>query len=207
MIRAKICGITRPQDALLAESLGASALGFNLVPGTKRYRPPEQARAIAVQLGPLIQRVGVFQDLEPEQVLAQMHIAGLEVAQLHGDEPPEWAEKIGQHYPVIKAINLSGPADPKWLDYPAQALLVDAQSPGSGQTYPLGWLEPLRSHPHLIIAGGLTPENLAGVLALKPYGVDVASGVEQAPGEKDPDKLRGFLQAVHQSNQGYPQPR
>lgn len=206
MVRAKICGITRPQDAVLAERLGASALGFILVPGTKRYRPPEHARSIAAQLGPLMVRVGIFQDLEPEQVLSQMQSAKLQVAQLHGNEPPEWAEQINQHYPVIKAIKLGGPADLKWLNYPAQALLVDGISPGSGQTYPLKWLEPLRSHGHLIIAGGLTPENLSLVLALKPYGVDVSSGVEQAPGEKDPVKLQRFLGAVHEANQGYPYP-
>ena len=206
VVRAKICGITRLEDALWAERLGVSALGFNLVPGTRRYRPAEHARSMATQLGPLIQCVGIFQNLEPEQVLAQMQTAGLQVAQLHGDEPHEWAEQVGQHYPVIKAINLSGLADPKWLDYPAQALLVDARSPGSGETYPLEWLEPLRSHPHLIIAGGLTPENLDPVLALNPYGVDVSSGVEMAPGEKDPHKVQRFLEVVQQANRGYPQP-
>jgi phosphoribosylanthranilate isomerase len=199
MIQTKICGITRLQDALLAEALGASALGFNLVPGTKRYRPPEHFRSIGAGLGPFVARVGVFQDLEPETLLAQMQAAGLGVAQLHGDEPPEWAELIGRHYPVIKAFKLNGPANPKWLDYPAQGLLVDGQNPGSGQTYSLEWLEPLRQHPRLIIAGGLNPDNLGPVLALGPYGVDVASGVEGAVGEKDPEKLRAFLGRVARS--------
>jgi phosphoribosylanthranilate isomerase len=206
VIHTKICGITRLEDALLAERLGASALGFNLVPASKRYRPAEHIKSIATRLGPFMPRVGIFQDLEPEGVLGQMQAAGLQVAQLHGNEPPEWAELVGRYYPVIKAIKLQGPAKRAWLEYPAQALLVDGQSPGSGQPYPLEWLSPLASHPRLIVAGGLTPENLAPVLALKPYAVDVASGVEGAVGEKDPDRLRRFLQAVQGANQDHPQP-
>lgn len=196
MTRAKICGITRLEDALLAEELGAWALGFVLVPGTKRYVEPEQVRPIAESLGPLVIRVGVFVDTPPDLVLAQMQTARLQVAQLHGHEPPEWAKHIRRFFPVIKAFKLSGPAQPDWLSYPADALLLDGVSPGSGQSYPLDWVAPLKPHPRLIIAGGLTPHNLQPILDLKPYAVDVSSGVEAVPRLKDPLKLRRFLAQV-----------
>lgn len=196
MVRAKICGITRLEDALLAEQLGAWALGFILAPGTRRYVEPEQIRPIANTVGPFIIRVGVFVDTPPQVVLGQIQTAKLQVAQLHGNEPPEWAEHIRRFYPVIKALKLNGPAQPVWLDYPADALLVDGVSPGSGQSYPLDWIAPLQQHPRLIIAGGLTPHNLQPSLNLQPYALDVSSGVEAAPRLKDPLKLRAFLDQV-----------
>jgi phosphoribosylanthranilate isomerase len=199
VVKAKICGITRLEDALLAEQWGAWAVGFILVPASRRYRPPEHYAPISRALGPFIARVGVFQDAPPEAVLEAMRAAHLQVVQLHGDEPPEWAEALRPHYPVIKAFKLSGPADPRLADYPADALMLDGTNPGSGEGYPLEWLEPLRHHPRLIVAGGLNPENLGPVLALKPYAVDVSSGVEEAPGVKSPDKLRAFLRAVDNS--------
>lgn len=196
MVRAKICGITRLEDALLAEQLGAWALGFILAPGMKRYLEAEQIRPIAEALGPFVVRVGVFVDTPPEVVLEQMQTARLQVAQLHGNEPPEWAERIRRFYPAIRALKLNGPAQPDWLSYPADALLVDGVSPGSGQSYPLDWIAPLKQHPRLIIAGGLTPHNLQPALNLQPYAVDVSSGVEAEPRLKDPLKLRRFLDQV-----------
>lgn len=195
-IRVKICGIRRLPDALHAEEQGAWALGFILVPGTRRYLEPAAIRPISQALGPLITRVGVFQNLPPAQVLQQMEQARLQVAQLHGDEPPEWAEQVGQHYPVIKAFRLSGPANPELLNYPAHAFLVDGHQPGSGQGYPLDWLDPLGSHPRLMLAGGLNPTNLAAPLARRPYALDVSSGVEAADGFKDHQKIRLFLSQV-----------
>lgn len=195
-MRIKICGLTQTQDARLAEELGAYAAGFILVPGTKRYRPPEHVAGIAQSLGPLIVRVGVFQDTPPSTVLQQCQMAGLQAVQLHGNEPPEWAQAVRRHFPVIKAIKLSGPADASWLSYPADALLVDGANPGSGQSYDLNWIEPLRSHPRLMVAGGLRPDNLDPVLALKPYALDVSSGVEKGPGIKDPQKLLDFFLAA-----------
>lgn len=198
MVKTKICGLTRLQDALLAEELGAWAIGFILAEGTKRYIEPQAIRPLSQALGPFITKVGVFLDSSPQQVLQNMRTAGLGVVQLHGNEPPEVAEQIRRHYPVIKVVNLEGQADPAWLQYPADALLVDGLKPSSGQTqtYPLEWLKPLLPHPRLIIAGGLTPDNLEAALALKPYGVDVASGVEAQVRIKDPDKMKQFLQKV-----------
>lgn len=201
MTRAKICGITRLEDALLAEQLGAWAVGFNLVPRTKRYIEPEDIRPIAKALGPFITQVGIFVDTAPDQVLEQMQSAGLQAVQLHGNEPPEWAETLRKHYPVIKVFKLTGAANPDWLHYPADALMVDGANPGSGQSYPLEWIAPVQQHPRLILAGGLTPENVAEALKLKPYAVDVASGVEAAVRIKDPEKLRRFLAVTRTSPQ------
>ncbi|MGC8905360.1 phosphoribosylanthranilate isomerase, partial [Thermus sp.] len=117
--------------------------------------------------------------------------------QLHGEEPPEWAEAIGRFFPVIKAFPLKGPARPEWADYPAEALLLDGPAPGSGQAYPRGWARPLLERGlRVILAGGLTPENLEEALALKPYAIDLASGVEEAPGVKSEAKLRALFQRL-----------
>ena len=200
IIKSKICGITRLEDALLAEQFGAWALGFNLVESSKRYVEPEQIRPMARGVSPFIATVGIFVDTPPETVLRQLEQAHLQVAQLHGNEPPEHAAQIRLQYPVIKVVKLSGPISAEQarelFDYPCDALMVDGVSPGSGQTYPLEWLEQLADHPRLIIAGGLTPDNLEPALALRPFAVDVASGVEAAPRIKDAGKLERFLSKV-----------
>lgn len=191
MIRIKICGITRLEDALLAEALGAFAVGFVFAPGSRRRVDLEVARTISEALGPFVVRVGVFQNQGPEEVLRLAEQARLQVVQLHGQEPPEWAEAIGKHYPVIKAFSLTGPADSSWTDYPASALLLDGKAPGSGQAYPRDWARPLlETGKRVILSGGINPENLEEVLTLKPYAIDLASGVERAPGVKDEAKLR-----------------
>jgi len=191
LIRIKICGITRLEDALLAEALGAFAVGFVFAPGSRRRVDLEVARAVSEALGPFVVRVGVFQNQGPEEVLRLAEQARLQVVQLHGQEPPEWAEAIGKHYPVIKAFSLTGPADSSWTDYPASALLLDGKAPGSGQAYPRDWARPLlETGKRVILSGGINPENLEEVLTLKPYAIDLASGVERAPGVKDEAKLR-----------------
>lgn len=198
-VRAKVCGLTRAEDALAAERLGAWAVGFVFAP-SKRRVTPAQAAAIGARLGPFVTRVGVFVDTEPDEVLAVARAARLDAVQLHGSEPPQWAERIGTRLPVIKAFRLQGPADPAWRSYPASAILVDGAVPGSGRPYDPAWLEPLKDHPRLIVAGGLTPERLSELFArLCPYAVDVSSGVESAPGVKDPARMRAFLQRVRRA--------
>lgn len=193
-MRVKICGLTRLEDALLAEELGAWALGFVFAPRSKRRVEPEAAWAMGRALGPFVVRVGVFQDQPPEEVLRLMDRARLQVAQLHGDEPPEWAEAVGRFYPVIKAFRLEGPARPEWAHYPAQALLLDGRAPGSGAAYPRDWARPLLGRGlRIILAGGITPENLKEALALGPYALDLASGVEEAPGVKSPERLKALF--------------
>lgn len=202
-VRVKICGITRVEDALLAETLGAFALGFVFAKGSRRRLEPETARRIVQALGPLVVRVGVFQDQEPEAVLRTMERAHLQVAQLHGNEPPEWAERVGRFYPVIKAFTLMGPADPTWAHYPAAAFLLDGKTPGGGQGYPREWALPLlRTGKRVILAGGITPENLEEVLALRPYALDLSSGVEEAPGRKSEARLRALFARLEAWGQG-----
>ncbi|AEB10890.1 phosphoribosylanthranilate isomerase [Marinithermus hydrothermalis] len=195
-MRVKICGITRLEDALEAERLGAWAVGFVFAP-SKRRVTPEQAAAISRELGPFVRRVGVFVDTPPEEVLEVVRAARLDAVQLHGDEPPEWSEALRARLPVIKAVRLEGPPDPAVLEYPADALLVDGPRPGSGEAYDWAWLEPLARHPRLIVAGGLHPETLPRLLRrFRPYGVDVSSGVEVRPGVKDWGRMAAFLRAV-----------
>nr|WP_041554916.1 phosphoribosylanthranilate isomerase [Oceanithermus profundus] len=195
-MRAKVCGLTRAEDALAAERLGAWAVGFVFAP-SKRRVTPEQAAAIGARLGPFVARVGVFVDAPPAEVLEVARRARLSAVQLHGEEPPEWAEALRRHLPVIKAVRLAGPPDPALVAYPADALLVDGPRPGSGEAYDWGWLEPLADHPRLIVAGGLTPERLPELFTrVCPYAVDVSSGVESAPGVKDEARMRAFLQRV-----------
>ncbi|ADR37647.1 phosphoribosylanthranilate isomerase [Oceanithermus profundus DSM 14977] len=195
-VRAKVCGLTRAEDALAAERLGAWAVGFVFAP-SKRRVTPEQAAAIGARLGPFVARVGVFVDAPPAEVLEVARRARLSAVQLHGEEPPEWAEALRRHLPVIKAVRLAGPPDPALVAYPADALLVDGPRPGSGEAYDWGWLEPLADHPRLIVAGGLTPERLPELFTrVCPYAVDVSSGVESAPGVKDEARMRAFLQRV-----------
>lgn len=197
MVRVKVCGLTRLEDALLAEALGAFALGFVFAPGSPRRLEPEAARAISKALGPMVVRVGVFRDQGPEEVLRTLEEARLQVAQLHGAEPPEWAERVGRFFPVIKAFPLEGPAREEWADYPAQALLLDSRAPGSGKAYPREWALPLlRTGRRVILAGGITPENVGEVLSLNPYALDLASGVEEAPGVKSPARLRALFARV-----------
>ncbi|WP_457638056.1 phosphoribosylanthranilate isomerase [Oceanithermus sp.] len=188
--------MTRPEDLRAAEELGVWAVGF-VFASSKRQVSAERAAELGRVLGPFVTRVGVFVDSPPEEVLRVAETARLSAVQLHGNEPPEWAEKLSRWLPVIKAVRLQGPASPDWLDYPADALLVDGPVPGSGKPYDPGWLEPLWQHPRLIIAGGLTPERLPELFRYGcPYAVDVSSGVESAPGVKDAGRMAAFIQAA-----------
>ncbi len=196
MVRTKICGMTRERDVRAAEELGVWAVGF-VFAASKRQVSVARAAELGRALGPFVTRVGVFVDAPPAEVLATARAARLGAVQLHGNEPPEWAEELGRWLPVIKAVRLTGPADPEWLEYPASALLVDGAVPGSGRPYDPAWLEPLWNHPRLIVAGGLTPERLPELFAHGcPYAVDVSSGVETAPGEKSTELMASFLHAA-----------
>jgi phosphoribosylanthranilate isomerase len=200
-VRVKICGITRLDDALLAASLGADALGFNLWPGSKRYVDPDAARAIVDRLPPFVTPVGVFVNQPPGTVLALAAQAGVQVVQLHGDE--SWDEVNGYPIPAVKALRLAGPESLADLHrYRVRAFLLDAPSAGfggSGTRCDWGLARQVAEQVPVLLAGGLTPENVAeAARAVRPWAVDVASGVERAPGVKDPEKLRRFIENVTQ---------
>jgi phosphoribosylanthranilate isomerase len=202
----KICGITRPEDADLAVELGASALGFVFWPGSPRYIAHETAGDIVRRNAGRVQSVGVFVDQPPEEVMQIMDVVGLDIAQLHGVESPEYCRQIlqpGGRRQVIKAIGLQD-GEPARLDqYDSEMLiLIDAHDPsrygGTGRTVNWNSAREIAATRKTILAGGLNPENIArAVETVRPYGVDTSSGVESAPGVKDAARLRHFFEALN----------
>ncbi|HEY7676003.1 MAG TPA: phosphoribosylanthranilate isomerase [Candidatus Methylomirabilis sp.] len=204
MTRIKICGITDPDDAALAVEAGADALGFNFVPGTPRCIPPEIAGAIIAGLPPFVTCVGVFLDQSLEDVLRASAVAGVGAVQLHGSEGEDFARRIPLK--VIKAIPVSDAASlRRMLGYPAHAFLLDShrdgEAGGTGRTFPWDLAREAGRHGRIVLAGGLTPANVAeAVRCVRPFAVDVASGVERRPGVKDPQKVRDFVAAVRRAD-------
>jgi phosphoribosylanthranilate isomerase len=197
----KICGITRAEDADLAAELGASALGFVFWPGSARYISQASAREIVRRHAGRVKSVGVFVDQSPEEVLGIMDVVGLDVAQLHGGEPPEYCRLLNRT--VIKAIGLQD-GKPAALDgFDREMLiLIDAHDPsrygGTGRTVNWDSARQIAASRKTILAGGLNPENIArAVEMVRPYGVDVSSGVEAAPGVKDARRLKQFFEALN----------
>ncbi|MBI2015568.1 MAG: phosphoribosylanthranilate isomerase [Candidatus Rokubacteria bacterium] len=200
MMRVKVCGITSPEDALVAVEAGADALGFIFVEGTPRFVAPERAAAIIRELPPFVTPVGVFWDHPAGHVKAVAEACGLRALQFHGDEAPE---DVTRHaLPAIKTIKVSGPVDGARLArYRVAAFLLDSAerwSEGEARR-PIEWAlarEIGRRH-RVILSAGLTPDNVAeAIAAARPYAVDVNSGVEAAPGRKDPDRVRRFVAAA-----------
>ena len=202
VVRVKICGITRAEDALAAVRLGADAVGFNFWPGSKRYLPPAAARAIATRLPPFVTIVGVFVNQPEAEVLGIAEEAGLQVLQLHGDEPPDLCARLP--LPVVKAIHVDAVKTlSKLLSYEVSAFLLDTPSRGHGGTgLPFDWslAEGVSEVAPVILAGGLDPENVAeAIRTVRPYAVDVASGVESSPGVKDVARMARFIARVRET--------
>ena len=196
-MHVKICGITRPEDALHAENAGADAVGLNFVPNTKRFITLGRAREVLSVLGPFVARVGVFQNANLETVLETVNAVGLNVVQLHGQESDAFALEIERIVPVVRAVKLE-PGMPFVLPEIGAAFLIDGPDPGSGQLADWSRLEASNlAGRRWLLAGGLTPENVAGAIErLRPWGVDLSSGVESAPGVKDPAKVTAFIRAA-----------
>jgi phosphoribosylanthranilate isomerase len=197
MVRVKICGITRLEDALAALRAGADALGFNFWPRSKRYVEPQAANAIIRRLPPLVSTVGVFVDPGFDELLMAVGQSGVGAVQLHGDEPPEACALVP--LPVIKGIRVKDRGSLAALDrYEVAGFLLDADTAGyggSGQTFDWSIAAEAAARAPVLLAGGLTPENVAeAVRAVRPWGVDVASGVEAAPGVKDAEKMIRFVE-------------
>lgn len=194
-MRVKICGITSANDARLVDREGADAIGMNFIESSKRFVTLQQARAIASAAGPFITTVGIFRNQPLDEVQQLARSLRLHAIQLHGDEDADYAAQLAGEFTLIKALSFSPALDPDALrSYPADAILLDGIKPGSGETFQWSDALGLKGMPGLILAGGLTPGNVAeGIKVLSPYAVDVASGVEAGPGVKDPDKLRDFI--------------
>ena len=202
----KICGIMKPEDALCAVEAGADALGFVFWQMSQRNVDPARATAITCELPRSVLRVGVFVDAPRDEMARIADEVGLDMLQLHGDEPPEALEGMPRR--VIKAVRVGrGFKAEDALRYADKAagILVDTRSPGETQ-FPGGTGVPFdwslvaglaRRVPFLMLAGGLSPNNVADAIrAVRPHAVDVSSGVEGLPGHKDPLKIRAFVAAA-----------
>lgn len=203
MVRVKICGITNPADAQHAAACGADALGFIFYPGSPRFVAPDRARCIIADLPPFVTTVGLFVNEPSARIREIADFCGLNVIQLHGDEGPELCNH--PPYRVIKALRLQDGMSPDTMpDYKASALLLDASVPGqyggTGQVCDWGLAAEFASQRKVILAGGLTPANVAeAVERVRPYGVDVSSGVESAAGKKDAEKVAQFIRMAKES--------
>jgi phosphoribosylanthranilate isomerase len=190
----KICGITSEADALLAVSLGASAVGFLFAPSPRQVSV-QLAGDIAKRLPEHILTVGVFRDEAPQRVVEAVHTAGLNAAQLHGHETAEATKWVRQRVPtVIKVFQAGERAIARFDEFGADWLMVDGENPGSGEVFDWRMAEGVADHHRLIVCGGLRPDNVAHAVAnLRPAGVDVSTGVESSPGRKDPLLVRDFI--------------
>ncbi|HMJ22780.1 MAG TPA: phosphoribosylanthranilate isomerase [Terriglobales bacterium] len=216
MTWTKICGITNLEDALNAADAGADALGFVFHEGSPRKTDPETVRKIIGKLPGRIEKVGVFVNQTEDSICALADEAGLSAVQLHGDSlDPQVADLIVKRRPHLKVIVGISMHHPKpegyammWGHDVVHAFLVDAANSsnygGTGNTF--NWeksqsnLGVVAGLGRVVVAGGLNPGNVAeAIRILKPWGVDVASGVEISPGKKDPDKVRAFVEAVRET--------
>lgn len=190
----KICGITNEQDALLAVALGADALGFVFAPSPRQISPA-LAREIVKRLPPETVTVGVFRNETPSRIIEIVNEARLQGAQLHGQETPAMTAEVATDVRfVIKAVVAGSQDAANANNFASDAILVDGLHPGSGTAYDWELLRDIPTDIRLMLSGGLTPENVAaGIAQVRPWGVDVSSGVEKAPGLKDAVKMRHFI--------------
>lgn len=204
MVRWKVCGVTTVRDALAAVACGADAIGMVFYPPSPRYVAPEDAARIAAALPRPVWRVGVFVDASASQMSRVTETVGLDFLQLSGDEPPELCAALPRH--AFKALRIPAEATAEQslslaARYPDCTLLVDACRPGmyGGTGERAGWAaaRALAARHRLFLAGGLTADNLDEALsAVRPWAVDVSSGVESEPGVKDHAKLRAFARVL-----------
>jgi phosphoribosylanthranilate isomerase len=207
MVRVKICGITNVEDALLACELGANAIGLNFYENSPRCISPFAASKIISKLPPFVAAIGVFVNWQAAPVASLAKALGLVAGQLHGDESPTLTSETAKKVSVIKALHVGkGSALPPFARYRgASAFLLDAphsgQYGGTGRIADWTAAQTAAKSYRILLAGGLTPENVAeAILAVRPYAVDVTSGVESRPGRKDPAKLRAFFDEVARAN-------
>lgn len=201
-VRVKICGITRPEDAEVAVAAGADALGFMFYEPSRRCVSIESAAEMTRRLPPMVTKVGVFVDPDVELVHRAIEVAGVDTLQFHGRESPEFCRQFAPHM-TIKAFRIRSPESLQELSrYQTHAWLLDSYVPGQagGTGTRFNWELARRAREYnvpIILAGGLTPANVGEAIRLvRPYAVDVSSGVESTPGRKDPAAVHAFLQAA-----------
>lgn len=190
----KICGITSEEDALLAIAMGADAVGFVFAPSSRQVAAG-LVRDIVRRLPPEVMTVGVFRDESPQRVVEVVNTVGLRAAQLHGHETVEHTRLVRSKVPfVIKGFPAGDPALDRADEFGADAILIDSHAPGSGEVFDWSLAEGAPINRRVILAGGLTPDNVTEAVELvRPWGVDVSTGVENAPGHKDAVKVREFV--------------
>ena len=202
--RVKICGLTTIDDIVNAVKSGADALGFNMFPASPRFVPENQLSELSKSAPPFISKVGLFVNADASKVEALAAKAKFDLLQFHGDESDDYCAQFG--LPFIKVVRLSPvmSLDEEIKKFPnSHGILVDAHDEvlfgGTGKT--LDWSNLLEIDQPLILAGGLTPENVATAISqVKPFAVDVSSGVEVSKGVKDPKKIRDFMVAVRNAD-------
>lgn len=204
MIKIKICGITNLEDALAAATFGADALGFNFYKKSPRFIEPAKAAEIIDQLPPFIMPVGVFVNEREEKIREILALTCMQAIQLHGDETPEFCQRLGGR--IIKAFQVKDKESLRNMaHYRVAAYLLDSYREGvrggTGVTFDWHLAVVAKTFGKVILAGGLTPENVAEAVKLvQPYGVDVSGGVEKEKGIKDHAKLRKFITEVRRAS-------
>lgn len=190
----KICGVTSEEDALLAVAMGADAVGFVFAPSPRQVST-QTVYDITRRLPPEILTVGVFRDELPERVFEMASRSGVKAVQLHGRETSRHVAQLSENVRwIIKAVAAGSPEAARADEYGTDLVLVDAPEPGSGRVFDWSLVDAIPEGLRLILAGGLNPDNVADAIdAVRPWGVDVSSGVESSPGRKDPVKVRQFV--------------
>jgi phosphoribosylanthranilate isomerase len=203
--KVKICGNTSYEDAALALDLGADAVGFIFYDRSSRYVAPSVVREISRRLPPFAVKVGVFvNEFNVNTVRAAADECRLDVVQLHGGESPEYCARLADRV-VVKALRVNEDFDPAHVaDFPVQSILLDAYDAdtygGTGRLFDWSKAVAAKQHARIILAGGLNPENVSlAIKMVKPYAIDVCSGVESKPGHKDKLLLRSFMHEVERT--------
>ncbi len=203
----KICGITNEEDALTAVGLGADALGFVFAPSSRQVTA-STARDIVKRLPADVLTIGVFRDQSADEVTRTVLESGLTGAQLHGHETPAEAREVRRAAKVLFVAFPAGDPGLRYVEeYHADAVMLDAPAPGSGHVFDWSLAESIPIGRRVILAGGLNPSNVAdGIATVRPWGVDVSSGVEMAgnPGRKDPLRIHEFIKAARSAAEALP---
>lgn len=199
----KICGITNEDDALLAVAMGADAVGFVFAPSPRQVAPA-RVRDIVSRLPSEIVTIGVFRDEHPTRIVEVARTAGVHGVQLHGHESPSVVREVMDHVRMVIKGVVAGSVDAGRADtFGTRFVLVDAPAPGSGRVFDWNLAAEIPDGLDLLLAGGLTPDNVAaGIEQVRPWGVDVSSGVESSPGHKDPILVRRFIENARAARSG-----